>query len=360
MTEASITFSTSLTFPDFTKTLTTPDNRSAHQKNAPTQNPKQVEEASPEDLDRRRRSRGPSPSPHTSYKTDVSTGNFAKIFAEEKSGNSARTREDGQETTEWASTAKNLLGQFTSSTKPSTFQRNQPSVLARIHQVTSPTGDTINMDAAGVSQDRDNDSDGVAPGEWIQPVGLPKRQIVKPKIGITAPLAPLLFQPEPAPVIRSVEGSVTGSVTGSVQPGQWTKVVADPSKYLSSGPLPPGFGYSIGQSSSDIILSRKSLGKVNSDRENAEAEAKERVIMEWRERGFREVGRIDEAGPPGLDRQHVKRSLQKQPRAGVLGSGGSGSETSGEQIWKAPQQGGLFASPPVGSSPVSRTATETD
>lgn len=301
-----------------------------------------------EDKERFRRSMGPSPSPHYSTRaSDISTTNFAEIFAGGPMNNVGTGR--GQQTTEWTITAGNWLNKFagTSKVTPTLPPRSQPSVLARMHSATSAANDTNNTE-----------TDDVAPGEWIQPIGLSKKPSVKPKIGITAELAPLLFQPPPTPIVRSMVESVSGSVAGSAH--QWTKVVVNQSNNTYPKPILPGPGSSVDRTTSDVIRPSSKIAKTCSTRakaearENARAKEKEKVIMEWRERGFTEIGRIGEMGASDLDRKQFGEQVQRRSNPVVFRrdsseSGEDEPENFGENR-RTLREGGLFASPPVGSS----------
>lgn len=318
------------------------------QAKIPPQTPKKVNEAGFEDQERLRRSMGPSPSPRTTHASDNSITNFGETFAGGFMNNLGAGKE--KQTTEWTITAGNWLNKFAGSSKPTPalLPRSQPSVLARMHSITSVVND-INT----------TDTDGIAPGEWIQPVGLSKKLPVKPKIGITAELAPLLFQPPPAPTVRSMVESVAGSVAGSAH--QWTKVVANQSNNLYPKSIFPGSGASIDHTASDIIRQSNKITKSSSTRaeaeteENARAKEKEKVIMEWRERGFTEVGRMGETRPPAFDKKQVGEQTQKRSnpvvfRRDTSESGEDDSGRCGEKKWISPREGGLFASPQVNFS----------
>lgn len=332
-TEASIKFSIS---PVTSKTGVTTGNKIV-QANAPPQTPKKVDETGLEDRERFRRSMGPSPSPHAAHASNISATNYTEVFVGDSINNTGAGKSE-QRTAEWTIAAGNWLNKFSSAGKPTTPAlppRGQPSVLARIHSAASVTSDA-----------NATDNDGVAPGEWIKPVGLSKKT-VKPKIGITAELAPLLFQPAPAPpIVRSMVGSVTGSTVGSAH--GWTKVVPNqPNQYPET--LFPESGTSIDRPSSKIAKSNPA--RVEAE-ENARAKEKEKVILEWRERGFTEVGRMGEMGPPALGKRQVGDPIQRLPDAVVFRSDSSGSEADtserpGRRNWVTPREGGLFASPPV-------------
>lgn len=342
-TETSIKFSIS---PAVSGASVVARNSNIHAK-IPPHTPK-VDGECFEDKERFRRSTGPSPSPHhTARASDISTANFAEVFAGGLMSNVGTGR--GQQTTEWTITAGNWLNKFagTSKTTPALPPRSQPSVLARMHSATSVVNDTSNTE-----------TDGVAPGEWIQPMGLSKKPPVKPKIGITAELAPLLFQPPPTPIVRSMVESVAGSVAGSAH--QWTKVVANQSNNPYPKPILPGTGASVDRTVSDAVRPSK-IAKPSSTRtkaearENARAQEKEKVIMEWRERGFTEIGRMGEMEPPALDRKQFGEQVQKRSNTVVFRrdsseSGEDEPESFGEKKRTSLREGGLFASPPVGSS----------
>lgn len=319
------------------------------QANTSPQTPKKSDEAGPEDPERFRRSMGPSPSPHTFHVGDMSATNFAESFPGGLTNNVGAGK-GGQQTTEWAIAAENWLNKFAGSTKPipAIQPRSKPSVLARMHSVSSTTSANGEMNTA--------DTDGVAPGEWIKPVGLNKKPPVKPKIGITAELAPLLFQPTPAPIVRSMVETVAVNVTGSAH--QWTKVVANQSNNQYSKSIFPEPGTSIDRTASDVvhlggnITKTSSVGPTVEAEESARAKEKEKVVMEWRNRGFTEVGRMGETGSPALNKKQVEEQMQKLSSAVVFRSDGSesgvgGSVRFGEKRWITPREGGLFASPPV-------------
>lgn len=323
------------------------------QTNTPPQTPG-VDEADLEDSDRFRRSMGPSPSPHTTRVGEISTTNVTEVFSGGSTKNSGAGK-GGQQTTEWTVTAENWLNKFAGSPKPTStlLPRGKPSVLARMHSVTSVDS---GMNAA--------DTDGIAPGEWVQPVGLSKKPPVKPKIGITAELAPLLFQPAPAPIARSVVESITENAVGGAH--QWTKVVASQSnnKYSKLIFFKPDTPIA-----SDVVRLGSKIPKTSSARvkmeaeENARAKEKEKVVMEWRERGFTEVGRMSETGSPVLDKKHAGEHVQQLPNATVLRSdtpesGVGSSECFGGKKWISPREGGLFASPPASFSVYQRLLSE--
>lgn len=321
--------------------------------NTSPQTPKKSDEVDPEDLERFRRSMGPSPSPRTTRVGDISTTSFTERFSGGLTSN-AGTGKGGQQTTEWAITAGNLLNKFAGSTKPTPAlqPRSKPSVLARMHSATSTDGE---MNTA--------DTDDVAPGEWIKPVGLNKKP-VRPKIGITAELAPLLFQPAPAPIVRSMIETVAVNVTGSAH--QWTKVVANQSNNQYSKSIFPEPGTSINHTASNVVCLGNNITKISSvgptieTEESARAKEKEKVVMEWRDRGFTEVGRMGEIGSPALDKKKVGEQIQKLSspvvfRSDSSESGVGGSVHFGEKRWITPREGGLFASPPVSFSECKRS-----
>lgn len=343
-TETSIKFSIS---PAISGASVVVRNSKIHAK-IPPHTPK-VDGECLEDKERFRRSMGPSPSPHhTARANDISTANFTEIFAGGLMSNVGTGR--GQQTTGWTIAAGNWLNKFagTSKATPTLPPRSQPSVLARMHSATSVANDTNNTEP-----------DGVAPGEWIKPMGLSKKPSVKPKIGITAELAPLLFQPPPTPIVRSMVESVAGSVAGSAH--QWTKVVANQSNNSYTKSILPVTGASVDRTTSDAVRPGSKIAKTSSTRakaearENARAKEKEKVIMEWRERGFTEIGRMGEMGPPALDRKQFEEQVQKRSNPVVFRrdsseSGEDEPESFREKKRTSPCEGGLFASPPVGSS----------
>lgn len=340
----------SSTSPAVGETSITARNMST-QANTSPQTPKKSDEVGPEDPERFRRSMGPSPSPHTTHVGDIPTTSSAENFSGGLTNNTG-TGKGGRETAEWAITAGNWLNKFAGSTKPTPAlqPRSKPSVLARMHSATSSTSANGEMNTA--------DTDDVAPGEWIKPVGLNKKP-VKPKIGITAELAPLLFQPTPAPIVRSMVETVAVNATGGAH--QWTKVVANQSNNQYSKSIFPEPGTHIERAALDVTrlgsntTKTSSVGPTIEAEESARAKEKEKVVMEWRDRGFTEVGRMGETGSPALDKKQVGEQMQKLSGAAVFRSDSSesgvgGSVRFGEKRWITPREGGLFASPPVSFS----------
>lgn len=148
-----------------------------------------------EDAERSRRSPGPSPSPKRGFKLNSSAarpGSFDPFKFEPR--RDENTNDPKIVTEGWLSQLS-----ISSENDNIIFPTGRPSVLARIHS------------RGSVCDDDESDSDGVAPGEWIKPIGLIEKEHPKPKMG------------DEALMKDSFGGSFKGSVfsRGLRRPGQY-------------------------------------------------------------------------------------------------------------------------------------------
>lgn len=331
--EASITFSIAPGVPNHPDMGTAFTREISQNAGTPAQASRSTDATNIEDYDRFRRSMTPSPSPYLGRTVVFPTTNSGRMLTGDNSISITSIEGSGQQTADGVDMAGRWLEQFTSSAKTSNTPRAQPSILARMHKVSAPIEDTSNERFPGVD-------DGVAPGEWVQPSGLSRKMLGKPKIGMTAEPPPPLFQVTQAPLLGSVRGSAAGSVAGSAHRGQrfYTPAAED--------------GSSVARGAPDIVQPRPRIDKANTARELEQARQREKTIIEWRERGFAEVGRLDENTQVDLN----KRLLEEQRQiygGNLLGESLKGGSENSRGRWKAPREGGLFASPPV-SYPIPR------
>lgn len=148
-----------------------------------------------EDAERSRRSPGPSPSPKRGFKLSSSAarpGCFDPFKFEpirDENTNDPKIVTEG-----WLSQLS-----ISSENDNIILPTSRPSVLARIHS------------RGSVCDDDESDSDGVAPGEWIKPIELIKKEHPKLKTG------------DEAPMKDSFGGSFKGTIfsRGLRRPGQY-------------------------------------------------------------------------------------------------------------------------------------------